>query len=211
MPETNTAAEAVVYQLRVVLRGISPLIWRRLLIRSDSSIADLHRTLQIAFGWSDEHLHRFVIHGREHGDEGFIDPRRVHLADLGLRLHERFLYEYNFIDGWQHDVRVEQILPVEAGSVYPRCVGGRRRVAPEDCGGPWTFLELRERYSLLTITDRLSALAERRLAVGYEAFVHDHYEDVQHLLEWLEIDRFDRRAANRRLAGVAVVQVAGAA
>jgi hypothetical protein len=43
------AAEAVVYQLRVVLRGISPLIWRRLLIRSDSSIADLHRTLQIEF------------------------------------------------------------------------------------------------------------------------------------------------------------------
>jgi hypothetical protein len=69
---------------------------------------------------------------------------------------------------------------------------------------------LRERYSLLTIADRLSALAERRFAVGYEAFVHDHYEDVQHLLEWLEIDRFDRRAANRRLAGVAVVHVAGA-
>jgi Plasmid pRiA4b ORF-3-like protein len=211
MPETNTAAEAVVYQLRVVLRGISPLIWRRLLIRSDSSIADLHRTLQIAFGWSGEHLHRFVIYGREHGDEGFIDPRRVRLADLGLRLHERFLYEYNFSDGWPHDVRVEQILPVEAGRVYPRCSGGRRRVPPEACGGPWAFLELRERYSLLTIADRLSALAERRLPVGYEAFVHDHYEDVQQLLEWLEIDRFDRRAANKRLAGAAVAQVAGAA
>jgi hypothetical protein len=90
-------------------------------------------------------------------------------------------------------------------------VGGRRRVPPEDCGGPWAFLELRERYSLLTIADRLSELAECRLGLGYEAFVHDHYEDVQHLLEWLEIDRFDRRAANRRLAGGAVVQVAGAA
>ena len=70
MPETNTAAEAVVYQLRVVLRGISPLIWRRLLIRGDSSIADLHRTLQVAFGWSGEHLHRFVIHGRERRSTG---------------------------------------------------------------------------------------------------------------------------------------------
>jgi hypothetical protein len=82
-------------------------------------------------------------------------------------------------------------------------VGGRRRVPPEDCGGPWGFLELRERYSLLTIADRLSALLERRLDLGYDAFVHDHYEDVQQLLEWLEIDRFDRRAANRRLAEVA--------
>jgi hypothetical protein len=200
MPEMSTSPEPRAYQLRVVLRGISPLIWRRLLVRGDSTIADLHRTLQVAFGWSDEHLHRFVIHGREHGDESLVDPRRVHLADLGLRLNERFLYEYNFIDGWQHDVRVEQIAPLEAGRVYPRCVGGRRRVPLEDCGGPWTFLELRERYSLVTIAEQLRTLAERRLNMGYEAFVHDHYEDVLHLLAWLEIDRFDRRAVNRRLA-----------
>ena len=44
------------------------------------------------------------------------------------------------------------------------------------------------------------ALAERRLDIGYEAFMHDHDEDVCHLLEWLQIDRFDRRAVNRRLA-----------
>jgi hypothetical protein len=55
----------LVYQLRVVLRSISPLIWRRLLVRSDSTIANLHPTLQLALGWSNEHLHRFVIHGHE--------------------------------------------------------------------------------------------------------------------------------------------------
>jgi hypothetical protein len=42
-----------VYQFKVVLRGISPMIWRRLLLRSDHSIADLHFTIQIAMGWSD--------------------------------------------------------------------------------------------------------------------------------------------------------------
>jgi hypothetical protein len=52
-----------VYQFKVVLRGISPMIWRRLLLRSDHSIADLHYTIQIAMGWSDSHLHRFHIHG----------------------------------------------------------------------------------------------------------------------------------------------------
>jgi len=41
MPEPPTNPEPVVYQLRVVLRGVSPLIWRRLLVRSDSTIADL--------------------------------------------------------------------------------------------------------------------------------------------------------------------------
>src|SRR5437868_14571076 len=59
MPEPPTNPEPVVYQVRVVLRGVSPLIWRRLLVRSDSTIADLHATLQRALGWSDEHLNRF--------------------------------------------------------------------------------------------------------------------------------------------------------
>jgi hypothetical protein len=117
------------------------------------------------------------------------------------------LYEYNFIDGWRHDVRVEHILPLEAGRIYPRCIGGRRRVPPEDCGGPWAFLELRETHSLVTIAERLSALAELRLAMGYDAFVHDHEDDVWQLLEWLEIDRFDRRAANRRLAELMIASV----
>src|SRR2546427_5922984 len=120
----------------------APLIWRRVLVRSDSTIADLHVTLQLVFGWSDEHLHRFVVHGREYGISyaGVLsfrdDPHEVRLADLGLRAGERFLYEYNFTDGWEHDVRVEQILPLETTRPYPVCTGGRRAVPPEDCGGP---------------------------------------------------------------------------
>ena len=43
------------------------MIWRRLLVRSDSSLGDLHTIIQIAFGWSDTHLHRFRIHGRNYG------------------------------------------------------------------------------------------------------------------------------------------------
>jgi Plasmid pRiA4b ORF-3-like protein len=51
-----------VYQFRVVVQGISPLIWRRFSIRSDMSLATLHATLQIIFGWSDVHLHYFRRH-----------------------------------------------------------------------------------------------------------------------------------------------------
>jgi hypothetical protein len=97
-PEPN------IYQLRVVLLGISPIIWRRLLVRGDSTIADLHDILQISFGWSDNHLHRFLIHGKQYGVAylGGItlrnDPRRIKLSDLGLRVKEKFLYEYDFND-----------------------------------------------------------------------------------------------------------------
>jgi len=217
MPEPPTPSAPIVYQLRVVLRGVSPLIWRRLLVRADVTIADLHDTLQVVLGWTDEHLNRLVIHGREYGVShmGGIsfrdDPRRVHLADLGLRVRERFLYEYDFTDGWQHDVSVEQILRCEPRQRYPVCIGGRRAVPPEDCGGPWAFMELRQRHSIVDIADRLLELAELRVAIGGDAFVHDHYEDVVQLLRWLEIDRFDRRAVNRRLAQHVAAQVASMA
>ncbi len=144
-------------------------------MRSDSTVADLHTTLQMALGWNGEHLNRFVIHGREYGvahigGVGFADdPRDVRLADFRLRVGERFRYEYDFTDGWRYDVRVEQFLPLQPGRRYPVCTGGRRRVPPEDCSGPWAFLELRQRYSLLNIADRLYELAKRRLDVGGEA------------------------------------------
>ena len=41
MPEPG--ATALIYQLRVVVRGISPLIWRRLLVPADTTIAGLHQ------------------------------------------------------------------------------------------------------------------------------------------------------------------------
>src|ERR1019366_7560316 len=113
-------------QLRVFLRGISPMIWRRLLVRSDSTIADLHYTLQIAFGWSDSHLHRFHIHGKDYGvgHRGGLsfddDPQAVHLADFQFR--------------------VEQILPLEPQRIYPVCIGGKRSAPPEDCGEVREFL-----------------------------------------------------------------------
>ena len=64
---TAAAGTTSVYQLRVVLHGVSPLIWRGSLVPGDASVADVHAVLQIAFGWDGEHLHRFVIHGVEYG------------------------------------------------------------------------------------------------------------------------------------------------
>jgi pRiA4b ORF-3-like protein len=137
----------LVHQLRVVLRGISPLIWRRILVRSDGTIANLHATLQLALGRSDEHLHRFVVHGREYGIScagglSFRDhAAEVRLADLGLRAGERFLYEYDFPDSWGHDMRMEQILPVEPkrqNRSAPAAEPSLRRTA-EGPGRSWSF------------------------------------------------------------------------
>ena len=60
-------SESVIYQLKIVLLGISPMIWRRILVSSDSTIEDLHYTVQLAMGWSDIHLNYFIIYGKQYG------------------------------------------------------------------------------------------------------------------------------------------------
>ncbi len=130
----------MVYQFRVVLLDISPLIWRRLLVRSDTTVDEFHHVLQISFGWSDAHLHQFLIHAKRYGQSrsGGIafrdDPREVNLADFVLRVSEKFLYECDFGDHWQHLIRVEAILQPQPGKTYPICIGGKRFAPPEDCG-----------------------------------------------------------------------------
>jgi hypothetical protein len=138
-----------VYQFKVVLRGISPMIWRRLLLRSDHTIADLHYAIQIAMGWSDAHLNRFHIHGKDYGvaHEGGLtfsdNPNGVRLAQFGLRLRERLLYEYDFYDGWQHDARLEKVLPLNSKRLLPACTGGQRPAPPQGCGGARAYSALR--------------------------------------------------------------------
>ena len=125
-----------VYRLRVVIAGISPLIWRRLEVAAGTTVAGLHAIVQAAFGWSGEHLHRFVIGGTEYGisylgGPGFRDDAgQVRLADLRLREGGRFTYEYNFSAAWRVDLRVEQIACAQPGRAYPRCTGGRRAARP---------------------------------------------------------------------------------
>jgi len=59
----SLTTDCTIYQLKVILLGISPMIWRRLLVYRESTIADLHHILQITMGWTDTHLHRFRIQG----------------------------------------------------------------------------------------------------------------------------------------------------
>ncbi len=151
-------ATGKVYQLKLSLRGISPMIWRRLLVTGDMSIAHLHAVLQIAMGWEDVHLHRFRIHGKYYGISragGLLfvdDPCQVRLSDLELRAGERFVYEYEMGACWHHEIRLERVLPLDPGKTYPVCTGGARDLPREDCGGPWGYQTLmEEHYSLLEL------------------------------------------------------------
>jgi len=70
------------YYVHVWIRGIHPMLWRRFLLRSDSTLADLHAVLQIGFDWTDFHLHRFRIRKKDYavprlGGLGCHDAREI--------------------------------------------------------------------------------------------------------------------------------------
>ncbi|MBV8993165.1 MAG: hypothetical protein JO287_05575 [Pseudonocardiales bacterium] len=124
---------------------------------------------------------------------------------MGLRVEEKFSYEYNFFAGWQVDLRVEQIPPVEPGRRYPRCAGGRRAGPPEGWGGPWDFLERTQPHLVLQALLRaaeimgqlLDADADEKVATVLGAAEHD---ELAELLPLLGLEQFDRRACNTALA-----------
>ena len=188
-----------VYQFRVCLREISPMIWRRLLLRSDHTIADLHYTIQIAMGWDDFHLHQFLIQGKQYGVSRVYGPhfrengRDMLLHMFQFRQYERFLYEYDFGDRWEHEIRFEKTLPLEPKKAYPVCIGGARNAPQEDCGGPWAFQELEDHYSLPYIADVLRQVIEGSLSREV------CWEELHAFRYWLNVNRFDRRAVNKRL------------
>jgi Plasmid pRiA4b ORF-3-like protein len=190
------------YCVHVWIREIHPMLWRRLLVRSDSTLADLHVVLQIVFDWTDFHLHRFRIRKKDYavprlGGLGCHDARKIKLADLHFRVDERFLYEYDFCDLWQHQVRIEKRLEVETGRSYPVCVGGQWAGPPEDCGGPQAFLD-RRASAPWRVRELLDDLLEGVKARDTEALDYC-LEELQPWQEWLMLQRFDRRRVNRRL------------
>jgi hypothetical protein len=142
-------AGAPVHQLKVTLGGSDPPIWRRVQVAGDISLAKLHQILQIVMGWENSHLHQFMVDGTSYGEPDpalqeleLKDEREAKLDQVAPMVGSRFIYEYDFGDGWQHEILVEQIAPTEPGVRYPVCLAGERACPPEDCGGIWGYIDL---------------------------------------------------------------------
>jgi pRiA4b ORF-3-like protein len=132
-----------IYQVKITLKYVRPPIWRRVQVRGDITLAKLHEIIQIAMGWFDSHLHQFrmgkVYYGTPDIDEfselNLKDDSKAQLGRVLTKLKQKLIYEYDFGDGWEHEILLEKILPSEPGVRYPRCIGGARACPPEDCGG----------------------------------------------------------------------------
>lgn len=133
-----------VFQLKITLKEVKPPIWRRIQVRDDITLHDLHKVIQKLMDWEDSHLHGFDVKNDFYGmpGEDGLNEKKFRLKDLNLNKKSKFLYIYDFGDNWKHEVLLEDILPMDASVKYPVCLGGKRSGPIEDCGGPWGYQEL---------------------------------------------------------------------
>lgn len=140
-----------VHRLKVTLRQVKPPIWRRIEVPSDIKLSDLSDVLEAAMGWYGGHLHAFEAGGVVYeppDPEGFsfgrrpVDERKARLGEVIPVVGSKMRWDYDFGDGWEHDVLVEAIAPRQAEVTYPICLTGKRACPPEDCGGPWSYGDL---------------------------------------------------------------------
>ena len=54
-------------QVKVWLLGISPMVWRRVLVRDICSLRELHGVIQVAMGWEGHHLYQFCLRSKRYG------------------------------------------------------------------------------------------------------------------------------------------------
>jgi hypothetical protein len=137
-----------VFSLRLTVTGCQPRIWRRLIVRESMWLSRLHDSIQVAFDWFDYQTHAFNLDDLRFGnplkrdDLTIEDDRDVSLADLDLEHRTHFTYGYHFGEAWQVDIKVEKVIVVEKGAVYPLCLAGERAGPPEDCGGLEAFHDM---------------------------------------------------------------------
>jgi len=204
------------YQFKIVLRHVSPMVWRRVVVPSALTLADLHEVIQVAMGWEDEHLHRFHVHGRDHalgrpGSPEDGEPHTTRLMDLRLRAGERFLYEYNFHGPWVHDLRLQAKLPPDLKRPWPVCTAGQQSCPPEHCCGPAHYREWLDGHfsfdALMELDDAQNVVVAiiRRKLEDDQPLTEDEYDQLEDATEvlrpYVELSsaRFDRRAVNREL------------
>jgi len=130
-----------VYQIKVTLKYARPPIWRRFLIASTTTLKEVHTILQIVMGWTNAHLHDFIVGHDQYGepDKEFFtemkDESKYRLDQLLKKEKDKLLYTYDYGDGWEHEVLLEKILPFKHDMSLPQCIKGKRACPPEDIGG----------------------------------------------------------------------------
>ena len=160
------------------------MVWRRLKIPGNTSIAQLHQIIQISNQWDDEYLHQFHIYGKDYGI-GYVggisfydDAHQVFLDDFGFDVGDKFTYEYNFFEHWMVDIRIEEISQASQPVVFCIKGNGLPGISKHD--------ELEPTFKLL----EAMANADEETTIG----------DIRPFVEALNAVKFNRHQTNHLLS-----------
>ncbi len=140
------------FTLHISMDEIRPMIWRRLLTDSATTLFELHNYIQLIFtNWRNYHLYLFDKGGVEFGDprlwteEDVIDVKVIRIGNLLKEEGQTINYQYDPGDDWQMTIKLESII-LDKGRNYrkPVCMDGENAAPPEDVGGIRGFEEFRE-------------------------------------------------------------------
>jgi len=183
----NISVQQAVYQIKIVLLGTGPPIWRRVLVPAEFTLAQLHNVAQAAMGWENDHLHEFHIGGLRFGVRDpsdalmggppCINEENARIANVLNKRGPKPKYIYDFGDSWEHALTVEKLLIPEPNIAYPLCTGGKRNCPPEDSGGIPGFY------------NKLEALADPN---------HEEYEDIREWMGSFDPEAFSVEAVNQK-------------
>ena len=192
------AASLLAFDLRIAVRDVTPKIWRLVRVPHDVRMDRLHDVLQTAFGWTNSHLHQFHLFdkkGRVHTFVTMSDPENLG-ADFGqgtktlnetactlreflAKPGDRIGYEYDFGDGWMHEIALAAVHPQSTRLTRALCLDGARAGPPDDSGGPYGYAQM------------LQAVANPR---------HPEHADMKDWLGDFDPEAFNLAATNRALA-----------
>ena len=129
-------------------------VFRRIKVPSNLWLGNLGKILITAFGWAGYHLSQFTKGGvdytsRANIEESFdfgyrrsIDEMTVTVEEVLPQKGSTISFEYDFGDGWIHNVRVSSVSdePLLGEDI---CVtSGKGACPPEDVGGVWGYSQM---------------------------------------------------------------------
>ncbi len=148
------SGEILIARLKIVLTEVTPKVERWLVVPQKIRLDRLHEVIQEAMGWTNSHLWGFRTQDCEWGipfdddamfGAGPLDARKATLRTIIQETGAKTIhYVYDFGDHWDHTIKLDKFIGVDPLIAGPFLVEAKGACPPEDCGGPWRYMELLE-------------------------------------------------------------------
>lgn len=193
-------------RLKVQMKDVSkPPMWREMVIPADFNFSQLHHAIQAVTGLENCHLWQFQRQAynpdlqigipTEDG-MGFGLDEWTHDADVTpvtgflSKKGDKLEYVYDFGDDWIFTVTVLDVMDREGDVAV--CTRWKCDFQPiEDCGGVWSYLQLRDAF-----TDSKSLTAKQKKDFA-RTFGFDSFSDLS---AWVDDSLMDIEFVNERLS-----------